>query len=294
MTIVHSRAGKWKGYDDILVGIFYCLAATFLFWVVNVLGKVLAATYPIPLLVFFRSIFALMMCLAIASHLGGLGVLRAERPAALVIRGVVWLLMLACSFAAYHLLPIGDAAAIEFVGPIFIAVLGGVALGETVGTKRWLAILVGFLGVSLIVRPGFGALHYGMLFALGNALFYAVGSLLVRRLSQTESVIAIVFYSCLVSTAASGMIVPWFWVTPTPFDLMLLCAIGIFGAMAQYLVTQSFYYAPASIVSPFTYSGLIWALLFGFLIWNETPDLLGLVGAAGIVASGLWLARLRN
>lgn len=294
MAVIHSGEGRWNGYDDILVGIFYCLASTFLFWVVNALGKVLAETYPIPLLVFFRSIFALMMCLAIACRLGGLRALRTQRPTALVMRGVIWVFMLACSFASYHLLPIGDAAAIEFVGPIFIAILGGVCLGETVGTKRWLAILVGFLGVSLVVRPGFGALHYGMLFALGNALFYAVGSLMVKRISKTDSVIAIVFYSCLVSTAISAVAVPYFWVTPTPFDLMLLCAIGVFGAMAQYLVTQSFYYAPASIVSPFTYSGLIWALLFGFLIWNDVPDLLGLLGAIGIVASGLWLARLRN
>jgi hypothetical protein len=99
-----------EGYDDILVGIFYCLASTFLFWVVNALGKVLAETYPIPLLVFFRSIFALMMCLALASRLGGLRSLKAQRPAALVIRGVVWVLMLACSFASYHLLPIGAQA----------------------------------------------------------------------------------------------------------------------------------------------------------------------------------------
>jgi drug/metabolite transporter (DMT)-like permease len=294
MAVIHSQDEKWKGYDDILVGIFYCLASTFLFWVVNALGKVLAETYPIPLLVFFRSTFALIMCLALASRLGGLRSLRAQRPAALVIRGVAWVLMLGCSFASYHLLPIGDAAAIEFVGPIFIAVLGGAVLGESVGMKRWLAILVGFIGVALVVRPWFSALHYGMLFALGNALFYAVGSLLVRRLSRTDSVIAIVFYSCLVSTAISAMAVPYFWVSPTPFDLALLCALGIFGALAQYLVTQSFYYAPASIVSPFTYSGLIWALLLGFLIWNDVPDLLGLFGAIGIVVSGLWLARLRN
>jgi drug/metabolite transporter (DMT)-like permease len=110
MAVIHSRDDKWKGYDDILVGIFYCLASTFLFWVFNALGKVLAETYPIPLLVFFRSIFALMMCLALASRLGGLRTLKAQRPAALIIRGVVWVLMLASSFASYHLLPIGAQA----------------------------------------------------------------------------------------------------------------------------------------------------------------------------------------
>jgi drug/metabolite transporter (DMT)-like permease len=294
MALTQLNHAKWKEYDDVRVGILYCLASTFLFWTVNALGKLLADTYPIVILVFFRSLFALLMCLALASRMGGMRVLRAHSPGLLLTRGAIWLVMIACSFASYHLMPIADAAAVEFTGPIIIAFLGATLLAEVVGLRRWLAILLGFGGVLLIVRPGFGENSFALLFAFGNALCYALGSLLVRHVSKTENSIAVVFYSCMVATAASGLAVPFYWVSPTPTDWLLFCAIGIFGAGAQYFVTQSFYYAPASTVAPFSYSGLVWALLFGFVIWNELPDALGILGLLTITASGLWLAKIKE
>lgn len=281
-------------FDDVRVGIFCCLAATFLFWMVAIIGKILAETYPILLLVFFRSAFALLMCVVFASQLGGLTALKAQNPAALILRGIIWLVTLSCSFAAYHMLPVADAAAIEYAGPLFITVLATLLLGEIVGVRHWIAISVGFVGVLLIIRPGFNTFHHGILFALGNAFFYALGSLLVRQLSRTENSITIVFYSCLVAATASAALLPFFWVVPTLKDLGLLCLMGMLGMSAQYLVTQSFRYAPASTVSPFTYSGLIWAILFGFLIWSELPDMLDLAGVFTILISGLYLARLKN
>jgi drug/metabolite transporter (DMT)-like permease len=294
MAVAQPRRARWREYDDVYVGILCCLISTFLFWVVNALGKVLADTYPIPILVFFRSLFALIMCMVLAMNMGGWGALRARQPRAVLVRGAIWLVMIACSFASYHLMPIGDAAAIEFTGPIFIAVLATIFLGEIVVLQRWLAIMSGFAGVLLVVRPGLGHLTVGMAFAFGNALCYAIGSLMVRHLSRTEGSLAIVFYSCLLAALASGAVVPFFWVSPTAVDLLLFCAIGVFGAGAQYFVTLSFYYAPASTVAPFSYSGLVWALLFGFLIWNEVPDVLKLVGLLSITASGIWLAMLKT
>lgn len=288
MTAPDLRAASNQGYS---VGVYYCLAGIFLFQVLNLLGKHLAESYPIILLVFFRSLFALVTSSVMLAGAGGVAALKTRRPFLVLLRAFIWVAMLACSFASFHLLPVPDAATIGFSAPIFVAALAGPLLRESVGLRCWIAVVVGFLGVLLIVRPSADLLRLGVIFALGDALFYAFGSLLVRRLSRTERSVTIVFYCCLVATLVSALALPFFWVTPKASDLLLLCLLGVLGAVAQYLATQAFRHAPASVVAPATYSGLVWALLFGYLIWGELPDLVGSLGAGLIVLAGIYVLR---
>jgi len=274
---------------DLRRAICLCLLGIFLFQVLNLLGKHLTDTYPIPVLVFFRSFFALLACALLVARTGGRAFPKARRPEALMLRALVWLAMLYCSFAAYHLLPVPDAATIGFSAPIFVAALAAGALGERMSLGCWMAVAVGFLGVVVTLRPGGDLLHLGSLAALGNAVLYALGAVMVRALSRSESSATIVLYCCLVTTAVSALLLPAFWKAPTLSDLALLCLLGMLGAAAQYLATEAFRHAPASLVAPFTYSGLIWALLLGYLIWGERPDGLGMLGAGLIVAAGLYL-----
>lgn len=257
----------------------------------NVLGKHLAETYPIALLVFFRSFFALITSGLMASRTASLRPRQGRRQSGkLIVRAFVWLGMIACSFAAYHLLPVADAAAVGFSAPVIVAALAGLVLKEKVGTGDWLAILIGLLGVLLILRPSGDLLHPGFFFALGNAVLYAVGALLVRDLCRTEDSTVIVFYCCLVATLASGLLLPLSWRLPSPPDLVLLSLLGILGAGAQVLSTEALRHAPAPLIAPFSYSGLIWAMLFGYLIWDDLPDRLGLLGAALIAFAGVYLS----
>lgn len=288
MTIVpnHTVADQ-----DFRLGVYYCIAGIFLFQVLNLLGKHLAESYPIPLLVFFRSVFALMASTVLVAKLGGQSALKTKRPVGVLIRALIWAAMMVCSFFSYHLLPVADAATIGFSAPIFVTVLAAVFLREKVGYLGWLAVLIGFAGVVIVVRPSADLLRFGTLFAVGNALFYALGALMVRWLSRTEESAIVVFYCCLVSSLLSGVLLPFFWITPSFGDLLQLLVLGIIGAAAQYLATQGLRYAPASVISPITYSGLLWAIFFGYLFWGEFPDALGLLGAALIVGAGLLILK---
>lgn len=273
-------------------GIGLCLLAIFLFQVVNLLGKHLAEAYPIPLLVFFRSLFALLASTLLIARTGRPALLRTRRPAVLVLRALVWLAMLFCSFASYHLLPVPAAATIGFSAPVLAALLASLVLKERLPPGGWCAVGLAFLGVTVALRPGGALLPAGILAALGNAAFYALGAVMARALARSEASATIVFYCCAVATAASAIVLPVFWIAPAPGDLFLLCVLGLLGALAQYLATDAYRLAPASLVAPFTYSGVVWALLFGALIWDERPDGLALLGAAMIVAAGFWLFRL--
>ncbi|KAB7613380.1 DMT family transporter [Amylibacter sp. SFDW26] len=291
MALIESLQSQYKARHIVhLNGILYCLAATFFFWLANVVGKITAEAYPIPLIIFFRSAFALMACTIFAVVYCEKNPIKTKRPRTLILRGIVWMSMLACSITSYHLLPLTDAAAIEFTGPIMVAILAGLILHETVGFRKWLAILIGFSGVIMIVQPGMGSGGLGVVFALGNAFLYAIGSLMVRNLGRAEDSITIVFYCCLVAVVISGVFVPVFWETPDIRTLGLLCLLGVFGGVAQLLMTKSLQCAPASVVSPISYSGLIWVLIFGFLFWNEIPDIIGVTGAVLIVISGIYIA----
>ena len=288
MTATDLRATAGQGYR---LGVYYCLAGIFLFQLLNLLGKHLAESYPIVLLVFFRSLFALATSSVMLAGAGGTAALKTRHPFLVLLRALIWVSMVVCSFASFHLLPVPDAATIGFSAPIFVAALAGPLLRETVGFRCWVAVVIGFLGVLLIVRPSPEFLRLGVIFAVGDALFYALGSLLVRRLSRSEQSVTIVFYCCLAATLVSALALPFFWVAPAPADLLLLSLLGVLGAVAQYLATQAFRYAPASVVAPATYSGLVWALLFGYLIWGELPDPVGFLGAGLIVLAGIYVLR---
>src|SRR3546814_381332 len=215
-----------------------CLLGVFLFQVLNLLGKHLADSYPIPVLVFFRSFFALLACLVVMAATGGRALFGTRRPVALVLRALVWLAMLYCSFAAYHLLAVADAATIGFSAPIFVAAFAAGALGERMSLGCWAAVAVGFLGVVVALRPDGDLLHLGSLTALGNAVLYALGAVMVRALSRSESSTTIVLYCCLVTTTVSAAMLPAVWKAPTLSDLSLLCLLGTLGAAAQYLATD--------------------------------------------------------
>jgi drug/metabolite transporter (DMT)-like permease len=261
----------------------------FVFAVVNALVKWQAATYPILELVFFRSLFALLPVLALALRDGLLDSLKTSLPRAHLFRSSIWLCSVFCTFSAYHLLPLADASAIMFSAPLFLTALSAPILGERVGAHRWIALAAGFLGVLVMIRPGSSALGWGAVFALGSAISYACGSLAVRQMASTERSVTIVFYTMLLATIVCGLALPFVWVTPSWLDLATMAAVGLLGGIGQLLMVQAFHHAPASAVAPWNYSMMLWAVLIGWLFWDEVPGLAILTGAAVVIASGLYL-----
>ncbi|HEX3952124.1 MAG TPA: DMT family transporter [Stellaceae bacterium] len=277
--------------DNVGLGICYMLASVFLFSIQNAIGKWLAQTYPIPMLVFFRSAVALLPSYLFVMHAGGPSVLRTRRLGAQFGRAVIWGGSNVASFIAYHLLPIADAVALTFAAPLFLTALSWPLLKERVSRPRWIAVSIGFVGVLVMANPSGAGSTTGMACAIACAICNAVGTLSVRGLCRTEATASIVFYTALFMTLGSLPALPGNWVTPTPFDFALFCSIGLIGGVSQFWTTQALFYAPAAAVSPFNYTPLIWGSMIGFLVWDDLPTPTIIAGATIVTLSGLYLLR---
>ena len=277
------------GPDRIGPGIAYMMAGVLALAVLNVLVKLLSARYPVIEIAFFRSLFALGPALIAVSTSGGLASLRTDRFGSHVTRASVGLGAMLLMFWSYHLLPLADAVAIGFSAPLFLTLLSVPLLGEKVGLARWGAVLVGFAGVLVMVKPGATVLNLGALVALGAAVGYALAVIAVRQLGRTEHPNTIVFYFTLNTGALSALGLPWGWTSPTPGDFGLMALTGLLGGAVQYCGTHAYTLGPAAVMGPFNYSAILWATLFGYLIWGDLPDRWVILGAAVVIASGLFI-----
>jgi drug/metabolite transporter (DMT)-like permease len=264
------------------------MVAVFLFAVMDAMIKWQGAVYPVLQIVFFRSAFGLLISIGPVIR-DGRRLLATQRPWLHLARALLGFGALFCFFEAFVLMPFADVYAISFASPLFITALSVPFLGEHVGWRRWTAVGVGLAGVLLMIRPGAGVFDTAALIALAGTACYALAMILVRVLARTDSNIAIVFYFGIMATFLSGITLPFVWVTPTWLDLLWLALIGIIGGGAQLILTQSFRMAPVSLLTPFEYVAMLWAVLFGWLFWNELPDEYFYAGASLVVAAGLYI-----
>jgi len=271
------------------LGIALMLAGIAAFAVMDATIKWLTADFPVTQVVALRSWFGLPILCFLAYFEGGLRALKTRRPLVHVLR---YALVLALSFSFFWALSqmkLVDAVAITFAVPILIAALSMPLLKEPVGWHRWAAIGTGFCGVLIILRPGMGVFQWAALVVLGSAVVYALLMITTRAFKSTESTAALMLYPQLGISLTGIFIAPLFWVTPGPVDLGLFALAGVFGSVGVICLTHAFRLAPVATVSPFEYSGLIWATLLGFFLWRELPDTPTLAGAAIVIASGLYI-----
>lgn len=279
-----ARAG-----DNIPRGIACLVGATSLFSGVNMAAKYLSETYPVGEIAFFRCIGAALPCLVIVLMKGGLPMLRTSHVGLHGMRTFFGFVSLVTAFLSFSLMPLGDAVAIGYAGPLFVTALSVPLLGDRVGKHRWSAVAVGFLGVLIMAHPSGNVTIFGAIIALTNAFFYALSMISVRQLGATETAPAMLFYHTIFSTLFGAALLPFGWVTPDPFGLVVLLGIGLVGGVSQWLVIHAFRQAPPSSLSPFTYIGLIWAVFWGWLMWGEVPTVWLLGGAALVVAAGMYI-----
>ena len=275
--------------DNVRLGILYMVASVFLFSIQNAIGKWLAQSYPIPMLVFFRSFVALLPSFLLVMRAGGLGVMRTNRLGGQFGRAVIWGGSNVASFFGYHLLPIADAVALTFAAPLFLTALSYPIIKERVSCERWIAVSVGFAGVLVMAQPSGAENALGVAGAVGCAVCNAIGTLTVRDLCRTEHSASIVTWTAVFMTLMALPVLPFFWITPTLPDLALFCSIGLIGGISQYWTTLALSHAPAASVSPFNYTALIWGLIIGFVVWGNLPTLTMIVGAAIVTLTGLYL-----
>ena len=276
------------------LGIALKLGATLTFSLMYVLIR-LAGHVPVGEVVFFRGFFALLPLFAFSFLARGpAAVLRTARPWLHMRRSIAGTASMFLNFFAVTRLPLADVTAFSFVMPIFATVLAALLLNEKVGPHRAVAVVAGFAGVLMMIEPhaGFGAgagSSIGATSALAGALLSAFVVVFIRQMSATESSEAIVFYfmaSCALAGAATML---WAY---QPLDwrqagLLVLC--GVMGGFGQLCMTYSYRYAEPSLLAPFDYAAMIWAVSLGFLVFAEVPERIVLAGAGVVIASGLYI-----
>ena len=213
---------------------------------------------------------------------------KTSRPGLHAFRAITGALAIIALFIGLRELPLADVVSLTFGGPIFVTVASIFFLSEKVGIKRWSAVLLGFAGMLLIVQPAFIDLNYYYLTPIIFCIFFACVAISVRSLSKTEANYTIAFYFTLLCTLLGlGSIFIVEWRMPTMIDMFIFLIMGLCGSIANLLLTQSYRLAEASLVTPIKYLSLIFAIVFGFLIWSEIPKILTLLGAALVVTSSL-------
>jgi drug/metabolite transporter (DMT)-like permease len=268
------------------------MGATLCFAVAGAFVKAVSPEIPVWQVVFFRSVLAFVV-LARPMWQGGMAVVRVVHVGWHVLRVGSGLVGMFAAFYGIAWLPFADVTALGFTMPLFLTVLSVPLLGETVGWRRALAVVVGFLGVLLIVRPG----SAGSAMALGPALVVILGALAwafsmvaIRRLGALgERNITIVFWFSAGGAVVAGLLMLPDWVTPTPVQALYLVGTGLVSGVAQLMMTQAYRSGETSVVAPFEYVSILWAVAVGWLVWGEAPDVYMLGGVAVLVASGLYI-----
>jgi drug/metabolite transporter (DMT)-like permease len=281
---------------NVFLGITLQLGATFAFTVMGALVRFIGGRVPLGEQVFTRSFFALIPLVLMLLWRGELAsAVRTKNPRGHVQRGVTGVIAMVCIFASLARLPLVDATAIGFATPLINVALAAIFLGEKVHVFRWTAVAVGFFGVIVMLSPHlFGAEREatsaaGALLALAGAFLTAAAMTQVRHMSATESTASLVFSFSLIATLASLATIPWGWIKPSPVDSLALFLTGILGGIGQIMITESYRHASAGTVAPFSYTSMLWSIGIGFFIFSEVPELIVLLGAALVIAAGLFV-----
>ena len=267
-------------------GILLILAAVTLFVAMDTLGKYLGRDYPIWQVVWARYAFHL----ALMSPLLAMGrvTIRTGRPGVQVFRSLMLVSVTFLFYTSVQFMPLATANAIGFLAPLLVTALSVPLLGERVGPRRWAAVVAGFLGVVVIIRPN-ADMDPAMLLPLGVAVCFALYHLSTRMLSHTDRPLTTLFWTAVVGLIVSTSMLPFDWRTPDAGGWALLASLGALGCVSHLLMIKAYSYAPASVMAPFTYTQLVWAIPAGFLVFGDLPDAWALAGATVIVGSGLYV-----
>ena len=278
-------------------GIACMLAGCLLLTVNDAVVKWVSGEFQLGQVLATRGLAALIIILAVVAWRKEFHIFRVKYPGVQFLRAILMIVSTFLFVSGLRVLPLAENIAIAFVGPIFVTALAPVFLAEKVGWRRWTAVLVGFAGVLVMLRPqaalsidgGGDGLNWLALFPAGAALCGAFRDILTRRISHGEATGTTLFYSTLGVTLAGAAVTPFGWQTPGATDLALLSLAGLLLCSAHFLHIETFRFAEAALVAPFKYSSLLWAMAFGFLIWGDVPDRWTLLGAGLLIGSGIYI-----
>ncbi|HEX6981038.1 MAG TPA: DMT family transporter [Alphaproteobacteria bacterium] len=270
-------------------GIALYLVALFMFACMDALAKYLTRDYHVVQVAWARYVFHAAFLLMLVPRYGLLRPFRSARPGFQLLRASLLMAVTLLFFTAISFIPLADAAAISFVAPLIVTALAFFVLKEHVGVRRWSAICAGFVGLLIVLRPGAGVMHWAAFIALAMATLNACYHLATRMLAGVDSPQTTIFYTGTIGALGFSALAPFFWTQPDAFGWGAMIVLGVMGGLGHYLLIHAYNAAPASTLAPYSYSGIVWATVLGFVVFGDFPDLWTIVGATIIVASGIYV-----
>ena len=297
-----------ESYDSPLKSIYYLIGGVFVFSLQDVIIKWLSGKYPVHEIVLIRSFFAIIPILFIAYLEGGLHLLRTSHYVTHIIRSFLMFGAYICFYLSLAALPLAETVSLFFSAPIFITILSVTSLGEKVEFRSWIAVLVGFFGVIIMLRPSSKMIDPAAFLALLAAFLYAIGSIITRRLGKTENGVSLAFYptvmyiifSTILSIALNNIAVTQKshpslafllreWQLPSQDDLFLFIIIGLIAAAGFYFLSQAYRLAQPSTIAPFEYIYVPLSIVWGYVFWKDILEPQSVIGMVLIVGSGLYI-----
>lgn len=293
-----------------LVGILSLCGGVFIFSIQDAILKGMSGDHAVTLAIVLRSIVGLPILLAMVAYTNGLSALRTKRWKLLIARGLILLTAYTTYYMAFPALPLAEAVALFFISPIFVTLLASVFLRERVTPQAWGAVIAGFAGVLIILRPGSGLFEPAALLSLFSAASYAFSMVLARKYGADEPTTVMAFYVNAVYLVAAALVAAVFgalgvtafghpsldflvrpWAMPGTLDLLLMGLCGVIAAVAMSLLTHAYRMASANLVTVFEYTGMVWVPLWGFLLFAEVPRMTTVIGTLIIIAAGIFAVK---
>ncbi len=308
-----SQAQSTLGSPDRNVsGIVFVMIGAFAFTTQDIIVKFVSGGYSIHQIVLFRGMGALPLILGLFLYEGGIRKLGGVPLGLLTLRSAVQYLSFVLWFLGIATMSIADALAIGFISPLIITALSSLVLGARIGVARWIAIFAGFAGAIVMLRPGFGVFEPAALLILVSAITYAVGAILTRKIGVGASSATMGLNSLVLSmtlSTAAGLIAggglgssthpsaemmlrAWAW--PDAIDALLMLSAGVMAGIGMITVAQAYRASEPAVIAPFEYTSMIWAILAGYVIWNQVPDAVSIAGTLFIVGAGLYVVSLEG
>ncbi len=269
--------------------ILMIVAAGALLACMDAIGKYLMRDNPVMVVIWARYFFHVVVTFILLSASGSFGFLRANRPGLQTLRAALLLLATGAMYFAIASIPLANATAVMFLAPVLVTAFSVPILGETVGIRRWAAVVMGFVGVLLIVRPGFGQLDWISLLPLFAAVSVSLYMIMTRVMHSMERAATTAFYTTATGAVVLTVALPFFWETPSFKSWLLMVILGCVGAGGHYLLIRGFSFASASVLAPFSYAHLLWAMPISLFFFGDVPDFWMLAGTALIIGSGLYV-----
>ena len=285
----NPQGAKLEGDIAPVAGILFMLAASAMFVASDSTAKYMSASFVVVQILWARYTFHLIYLTVLTKPRDYRRLVATGAGGLQFVRSFSILASSVCFYVALKYIPLATAAALSFTWPLVVTALSVLLLGERVGIRRWLAVVVGFGGAMIVIRPGFGIDHWAAFMPFGTALFYGLYQICTRKVSPVDSPQTSLFYTAVLGALVLNGVVPFYWQTPDATGWLLLLGLPVFSISGQYLIIRALTVTPAAVLAPYAYVYLVFAGFAGFLVFGDTPDGYTILGSVIITGSGLFI-----